>query len=45
MERVDNREVEGFKGGKDTKIELKEYRLPSKQPVKAKIIAFVKGGN
>ena len=30
---------------KETKIELKEYRLESEHPVKAKIIAFVKGGN
>ena len=39
-----NSEMTVLDGGKDTKIELKEYRLP-KQPVKAKIIAFVKGGN
>lgn len=32
-------------GGKDTQIELKQYRLESEQPVKAKIIAFVKGSN
>ena len=32
-------------GDKDTKIVLKEYRLGSRGPVKAKIIAFVKGAN
>jgi hypothetical protein len=32
-------------GDKDTKIELNEYQLESEHSVKAKIIAFVKGGN
>jgi len=32
-------------GGDDTKIKLKQYRLESDQPIKAKIIGFVKGEN
>ena len=40
-----NSEMTILEGGSDTKLELKQYRLDSEQPVKAKIIAFVKGGN
>jgi hypothetical protein len=40
-----NSEMTVLNEGKDTKIEVGRNRLESKQPVKAKIIAFVKGGN
>lgn len=40
-----NSEMTVFDGGKETKIELKQYRLESEQKVRAKIIAFVKGNN
>jgi hypothetical protein len=32
-------------GDRETKVKLKQYRLESDRPVKAKIIAFVKGEN
>jgi len=40
-----NSEMIVHKSGHDLKIELKQYHLPSQQPVNAKITGFVKGGN
>lgn len=40
-----NSEMTVLDGGKETKIELKQYRLESEQTVKVRIIGFVKGGN
>jgi hypothetical protein len=40
-----NSEMTVFDVDKEIKIELRQYRLESEHPVKAKIIAFVKGGN